>query len=389
MCSIKRSVIAYALFATVGGILAALVLLRPVWLALDLHVPGEPNNKVDFTQPVDSVFYVRNAQIGYHWDANAPTSIWFHPLLVWCIELLPSDIPANCRLWFISVVAAFGAMVITYAYIKEISSARLRPWILLAVPLLPGGLAVATGNAEFPCLLFSSLLILSVVRKSSFCYPLLWGALAVLTKPNALYMVPAVGVYLVDGIIKRDRETVRNSLLGILGITATWLIWIAFVDINTGSFGAYWQSRKVATVPLSSGVFTFLKRAARVLLYASDNGEKLKFATALVIPVVDMWIILVAPLRDEVHRLSIIAGVLAVLSTSFVLNNPNKVVVYSITLPGHITAGLLFLEQSFRKKKAERALERGVRYLSGISYLLFCALIATFFVVGTPLEWYY
>jgi len=383
----------YALIATLGCAFFAFAILKPAWIALDLHVPGEPSTKIDFTQPVDSIFYVRNADWGYRWSVLVPTSVWFHPVVTWGIRSLPALLSSNYRLWLISLLSGFGALIAVYEYIKEISPTRLKASALLLVPLLPGGLSIATGNAELPCLFFTSLLSLSILRGWASYHPLLWGALAILTKPNALYMIPILGVYLTAAVFTRDRKIVQNSLFGIASILAVWLLWILFVDVNAGQLGAYWQVREISSVPLSGGPLTFLQRFARVLVYSSNQGEVLKFVTALAIPLLDMWILLLVPLKSETHRVSILAGILAMVFVMFAINNPNKIIVYATTMPSHFAIGLLFLEQSFGKQAngndLEKPLARLVRLSLGTSYLAFCVLMGLFFIIGTPLEWYY
>jgi hypothetical protein len=383
----------YALIVTLGCAFFAFAILKPAWIALDLHVPGEPSIKVDFTQPVDSIFYVRNADWGYSWSVLAPTSVWFHPGVTWGIRSLPASLLSNYRLWLVSLLSAFGALIAVYEFIKEISPTRLKASALLLVPLLPGGLGIATGNAEFPCLFFTSLLSLSVLRRWSSYHPLLWGALSILMKPNALYMIPILGVYLTSAVFTRDRKIIQNSLLGMASILAVWVLWILYVDMNVGQLGAYWQVRGIASVPLSAGPLTFLQRFARVLVYSPNQSEVLKFVTALAIPLVDMWILLLVPLKSETHRLSIFAGILAMVFVTFIINNPNKIVAYATTMPSHFAIGLLLLEQCFRKKEnngdLEKPLARLVRLSLGLSYLAFCVLMGLFFIVGTPLEWYY
>ncbi|NWG14872.1 MAG: hypothetical protein HXY20_15210 [Acidobacteria bacterium] len=383
----------YSFFTIILCSVLTLAIINFLWTALNLHVPGEPNELIDFTQPVDSIFYVRNAELGYRWDKETPTSLWFHPLVSLGIRLLPSSLPANIRLWLISLLSAFGALIFTYRYTAYISSDSLSPVAaILFMPLIPGVVGVATGNAEFPCLLFNALLLLSVVEERPVYYPILWGALAILTKPNAIYMIPVLGVYLIYAVKSGDWKKKRNSLWGICSIVFVWLVWMIFVDFQVGEFGAYWDVRKISTVPLTAGPLTFLQRATRIFVYGTNEGEMLKFVTALAIPLVDLWIILSIPLKHESHRLSIIAGIVAMILVTFLINNPNKIVVYATTIPGHISIGLLFLQETLinqPKIVSKKWLEGLFRSLAGLSYVTFCVLIIIFYILGTPLEWYY
>lgn len=391
LLSLQRPIF-YSVLAILGCASIAFAVLKPIWTALDLHVPGEPTIKVDFTQPVDSIFYIRNADWGYRWSVSVPTSIWFHPILSWGINALRSYASSNYRLWLISLLSAFGALIVVYEYIREISPIFLSPAALLLVPLLPGGLGIATGNAEVPCLLFTSLLSLSVMQRWKTYHPLLWGALAILTKPNALYMIPILGTYVISAVFAKDRKQAQNGVLGIASLSVVWLLWILYVDMQIGQVGAYWQVREIGSVPLSAGPMTFLQRAARVIVYSSNQGEILKFITALTIPLVDMWLLLVIRLKNEAHRFSILMGIVAMVGITFFINNPNKIIVYATTLPGHFTIGLLFLKQAFGKKAndlLEKPLEKIFRYLAGAVYVAFCVSMVLFFIIGTPLEWYY
>jgi hypothetical protein len=198
---LDRSAVSFSFFTILMSMGFAFFILDPLWKSLDIHVPGEPNVKVDLTQPVDTIFYVRNAELGYRWDTSVPTSLWFHPLLSWSLHLLPRTIPSNYRLWALSNVAAFCSLIVVYRYTNLISLATLHPRTLILVPLLPGCLGITTANAEFPCLLFTSLLLVSVLCRYSYYYPILWGALAILAKPNALYLVLPLGVYLVGAVL--------------------------------------------------------------------------------------------------------------------------------------------------------------------------------------------
>jgi len=384
-----KKIVAYSALTIAGCIIIALLIVHQIWTEMGLHVPGEPNTPVDFTAPVDSIFYIRNAQLGFRWNANTPTSIWFHPLLSWSINRLPTSIPHNYRLWLISLAAAFGSLIVVFYYVQEISPLSLKPRLIFLIPLLPGGIGMITGNAEWLCLFFTSLLAFSVIRKWSTWHPLVWGSLAILTKPNALYMIPALGVYGLYALWAKDRKLLLNSLAGIFSITVVWIVWIVFVDFMAGDFGAYWQARRIATVPLTAGPLSFLERTIKIMAYSRDVGEHLKFTTALIIPILDMWLLMIVPLKNEVERYAILAALLTMVLTTVVLNNPNKIIVYVTTFPGHIAIGLLFIKYTLGSLQNDNLLKNVVRSFLGIGYLLLCLLLAAFFVIGTPLGWYY
>ena len=376
---------------TMALCLALLTLIHPVWTNLDLHVPGEDSSKVTYSTPVDSIFYVRNAARGYIWSTEKPTSLWFHPVLSLIINALPVSRSYENRFWFAGFVFAFGTLIYSFEYVKEVSYAEVAPKLILLVPLLPGGIGIVTGNAEFPCLFFTTLLMLSVLRGGSLLQVSLWAALAILTKPNALYMIPILGVYLVAAVTTHNTRLLRRSATGILVLVIAWLMWILFVDYKVGQLGAYWEVRQIASVPLTAGPLTFLQRTARVMVHGTDTGEKLKFLTALVIPLVDLWLLSFIPLRTESHRYSIFAGILAMLAMTFLINNPNKIIVYITTFPGHVAIGVLFLREAFKSRANEKSVlhNKLLWRAGGVLYILFCLFVVGFYIVGTPLEWYY
>ena len=360
--------------------------INPLWSRLGLHVPGEPGTRVNFTQAVDAVFYVWNAEFGYQWGSQHRLSIWFHPLLPWAINLLPPALPADQRLWLLSLLSGVVALGLVRPLLDHLSREPVDSWLICLAVILPGGLGIATGNPEFPCLVFTTALLLSVLGRGRYIFPFLWGGLAVLAKPNALYMVPVLAVYLIHGWRSRDRRLAINSLAGILGVLLVFLAWMLFVDSRSGEFGAYWAARKIAIVPLE---FSFFERSLRSFLFIRDAALKLRFAGALLVPLVELSLALVVPFKRPVDRAAVIAGIAAVMVSTILLNNPNKVMNYLITLPAHSVTGLLFIRQAFRHEEAERAREGLLRKSAGIAYLSYCALMMVFFVLGTPLRWYY
>jgi len=384
----RKLVLCYAFLTIVWSALLIVFFINPIWVRLDLHVPGETHTKVDFTQLVDSIFYIRNAEFGYRW--NLPTSIWFHPVVAWAIDVMPAFIAPNFRFWILSLLTGIASLVLLDKYIKEISPVNISPWMFLLVPLFPGGLGIATSNAEIPCLVFVTLTLLSVLRKQNWYHPVFWGALAILTKPNAVYAILGIVVYFIWGKVNNDSKMKRNSVLGVLSIILAWAIWFSYVDFRAGNFGAYWLTReKGATMPLVEGVFSFFNNAVRVLLYSKDYGNSLKYLTALAVPMIDIWILQLILLKSEAHRLSMLFSILSILIIAMIVNNPNKIIVYATTIPSHFAIGLLFIRQAFDLKDSGKWIVKLVRVSAGISYLAFCILMAIFYVTGTPLMWYY
>jgi len=382
----KRTVWLAASITVAASVFLMVFTIDPIWTRLGLHVPGAPGALVNFTQPVDAVFYARNAQDGYQWGSRNRTSIWFHPLLVWGVDLLPGRIPANDRLWLISILSGVVALGLAGPLFDHLSKEKLDPPIIGLAAVLPGGLAIATGNAEFPCLVFTTALLLSVLNKDHPVLPLLWGGLAVLAKPNALYMVPILAVYLIHAWPRGDRRVALNSLAGIGALLLTFLGWMLFVDYQSHEPGAYWAARKITIVPLE---FSFLERSLRIFLFSPDAAQKLKFASALFIPLVEAALAVAIPLRRQVDRAAILAGIGAIFLSTVLLNNPNKIMSYMITLPAHLIVSLVFIREAFRYKNPEGKLERITRKSAGVMYLCYCAVMLVFFILGTPLRWYY
>lgn len=367
-----------------------MTVIDPIWQFLGLHVPGEPKTKINFMVPVDAIFYIRNADNGYLWKTNQPTSICFHPLMTWATQWLwPKVIPYNIRFWVLSLVAGLTSTILIYSYSVTIGGIRFDERLLFLLPLLPGGVAIATGNVEFLCLTFTTLLTISIIKSWPKYLPAIFGSLAILAKPNALCMIPVLIVYFLSGFKYQNKQLQRNSFWGFLGILGTWVFWILVVDLNVGHLGAYWQVREYYSKPLDLGALSFLAGLSKIFIHTNNAPEQMRYLTALAIPLVDMWILLALNVK-EVHRLAILAGILGLFFIIFVVNNPNKVIVYSLTTPGHFASGLLFLRQAFSPYSLEEGmLRRAIRNVAGIVYILFCFCMAIFFILGTPLEWYY
>lgn len=378
-----------ALFVVGGAVLFTIGILDPLWTSLNLTVPGEPHFKANFTNLVDSIFYVRNVEEGYQWMVHPPTSIWFHPLLVWLLEIMPLKADGSQRFWILSLGFAYGALLVCYRYTNRIIETPLRAEMLYFVPLLPGGIGIATGNAEFPCLFFTGLLSLSIIERWSYYQTVLWGALAILTKPNALYMLPFLAVYVGYATLRQDKVRLTASLLGLGSLCGTWVLWIWYVDSNVGYLGAYWDAREIASVPLTQGMFSFLYRVASAVVYG-DIGEKLKFTTALIVPLVDMWLLQMIHLKREEDRTAILLSLVGILLLTFMINNPNKIIVYATTIPGHIAIGLIFLKQMLFSMNTDVPLRIvRLKQLAGFSYIGYCIALILFYIWGTPYAWYY
>lgn len=362
----------------------------PFWRESGLHVPGE-DTLISHQVAVDSMFYVRNADRGFLWSSDEPTSLWFHPLMTWLIRIAIWEPDSQARLWFLTQLSVFFGLLLTLYYARTIGSVDLPWYSVLLVPLLPGGLGMVAGNVEWLCLLLAALLLLSILRKWPYWLVILSAAAAILAKPNALYLVPALAVYALFGLKNHKPSLAVAALLGLGSLLITWLIWMVVVDLRAGEIGAYWGVRSIASVPRHHGPFSLIYRATWYFANTVDNGEKLRYFSALAIPLVQLAITIVAPIRNEAHRLSIVGSIFALLFITFFINNPNKIVVYCMTYPGHFASSLLFLHAAFgrggqRDEKLNRVL---VRWAAGASYLAFCVTMVVFYILGTPTEWYY
>ena len=370
--------------------LIGILVLNPIWQTYGIHVPGEPNTKVDFTYPVDSIFYIRNAEFGYRWSAKAPTSIWFHPVISWLIEIMPNAIPANWRYYFISIVSAPFALYFVCRYAQKTLEVNISPKFIPLSIFISGGLNMAVGNAESPSLLFNTLVILSVLEQYPIFVSLLFGVIAILIKPNALYMLAPLAIYGIYDLIGKDYKNALRSLIIGLGILVTWGVWILYVDVMSGQAGAYWQAREIATVPLYAGFLTLIYRMAESIVQG-NIGEILKYTTAFLIPLVDLWLVLLAPFRSEKHRLASISGLIALLLISFATSNPNKIFVYAMTLPSHLLIGWVVLQLGFQSLSNQDSFSKRRNLLIRTAFWMYVLVsigMTIFFVIGTPLGWY-
>jgi hypothetical protein len=370
--------------------LLGLLFLNPIWKSYGIHVPNELNTKVDFTYPLDSIFYIRNAEIGYRWSIKNPTSIWFHPIISWLIQLMPKAIPANWRYYLISIFSAPLALLCIFRYAQNVLKIRINPKLLPLTILIPGGLNMAVGNAESLSLLFNTLIMLSVVEQYPMMTCFIIGITAILIKPNAIYMLIPLLIYGFCDLIVKDYKKALRALIVILGIMVSWSSWILYVDLMSGQFGVYWKAREIATIPLYAGFLTILYRMAEVI-FLGNIGEILKYATAFLISFTDLWLVLLVPFRSEKHRIACISSLITILFISFITSNPNKVFIYFMTLPSHILIGWVVMqlgyESIFKKGSFSEKSSISVNIALGI-YILISIGMVVFFVVGTPLGWY-
>jgi hypothetical protein len=378
-------------FMSGGTVLLAIfigaTILNPLWEKI--AIPGLFPKYIlpPITAPIDGIYYLFNAERGYNWGNLDPLSLWFHPLLSFLLRIVPSSLPLNYLFWFMSILFAIASLLLILRLSNYFSGDHnISPMLLPICLAVPGGLVIATGNAEIPCLFFNTALLLSVLVWRKWWLTILFAACAILTKPNGLYMVPVLLIYLVNGINTRDKSTYLQAIIGIFAILFCWLAWIWIVDWKTQIPGAYWQVRLAQKYYLGAGDYKiFYRNLFSSFLYDHDIRNQIRYSSALIIPLVNFIIIGLIPLTNEVHRYAMAAGNLAMLGMALFLGNPNKIIVYSTTLPGYFISHMLLfsmINNSMWQKKTDRV----ILYIVYSVYLLAGLAI---FIFGTPLRWYH
>lgn len=382
----EQKICLYSLLTVTVAIVIGITLLNPLWASYS--PPFEiPKVLPAITAPVDGPFYLWNAEYGYRWDTQDPLSLWFHPLMSWLVMIMPAWLPNNIWFWLISISFGVGSLILTYqlAFIlipTDNLSTKLIPLTLLAV----GGLGLATGNAEIPTLFFATALLLSILHWQIWWLTLSCAALAILTKPNALYLIPVMAVYFVSGALKRDMALWGHAFLGMVALLLTWIAWMGIVDWSVGQSGVYWHTRELFREYVAGDPWNFFRELAFAFLYGDDVREQVRYCTAIIIPVVNLWIIGLITLSNEYHRYALAAGNLAMLAIALYTGNPNKMIVYTTTLPGYFATHLLFVRVLELKISSPR---QPIYFLMGVFYLIYCLVMLVIYVLGTPLGWYY
>jgi hypothetical protein len=376
----------YSLLTVLIAIIVGVTLLNPLWA---IHSPPFDIPKVlpAITAPVDGPFYLWNAEYGYQWDNGSPLSLWFHPLMSWLVMIMPAWLPNNMWFWLISVFFAVGAVILTHQLAAVLAPsvslpARFLPLVLLAV----GGLGLATGNAEIPTLFFATALLLSILHWQVWWLTAIFAALAILTKPNALYLIPIMGVYFVFGVLTRDTLLWRQAFWGMVTLIITWIAWMLLVDYNSGQIGTYWNTRLTARQYVAGDAWNFFRQLVISFILSDDVREQIRYSTALIIPLVSIWTLGVIPFSNEIHRYAAAIGYLSMMIIALIYGNPNKIIVYVTTLPSHFVVHLLFIRELWLRSIS---LQHPVYPATGMLYLIYCLAMLAIYVFGTPLGWYY
>ena len=375
------SLLTIAIALTVG-----IVVLNLLWAN---YSPPFPMPKVlpAITAPVDGPFYLLNAEHGYDWNPNDRLSLWFHPLMSYLVRFMPSWFPSNIWFWLISVTFAIGSILLTAQLTSIVGTLKGVPYMLLPLILLaPGGLEIATGNAEIPTLFFALGLLLSVLQWQKWWLTILFAGLAILTKPNALYMVPVLLVYFISGLFERNNKLWVQALIGILALLIVWVMWIWYVDWKTRVPGTYWSLRELSSLYEAQDAPGFLDHLARSFLDGNDIQDQLRYSVALIIPIANLWMVGFIPMLRERDRNAIVAGNLAMLAIALFMGNPNKIIVYTTTLPGNFVMHILFIEKLLTRGSFSNSF---LRFGIAALYATYCIAMLIFYMLGTPLGWYY
>src|SRR5205823_8757684 len=138
--------------------------------------------------------------------------------------------------------------------------------------------------------------------------------------------------YFASCVLERHTMLWVQALIGVTTLLIVWMAWIWFVDWKTGTPGTYWSLRTLTSQYAAYDARGFFDHLARSFLYSSDIRERIRYSTALIIPIVNLWIIGLTPLRRERDRYAMAAGNLTMLAIALYMGNPNKIIVYATTL---------------------------------------------------------
>lgn len=386
--SLKASTQRYALslLTVIIAVIIGLAVLNPIWANLS---PPFPILRVSppITAPVDGPYYLKNVNPGYQWNSHQEASLWYHPLLPSILAILPSWLPLNIWFWLLSIFFSFVSLLLLFEIISIYTdNVSASPVLLLLTLLLPAGLEMATGNPEIPTLFFASLVLLSVIKWQNWRVTALAAVAAILTKPNALYMIPILVVYGYAGYRERNRKLLLNSAVGVFTILVTWVGWIAFVDWKSNSWGAYWQARKAFANYVAGDPTSFFLELARSYRHALECRDRIRYSTALMIPLVNLWVIAFTPLPRDIHRYALAAGNLGMMGLALWQGNPNKMIVYSTTLPGYFAVHIIFIQSRLCRTSLAK---NGRNLLTNVLYVLYLIFMGIVYIIGTPCGWYY
>ena len=379
-----RLCLAVALTVSLAVVLGWFV-LNPLWDSRSAPFPM-PKVTPAIMAPVDGPFYVQNASQGYEWKDSDGPSLWFHPLMSVLPLALTHWLSTKAAFWAVSLLFSLVAAFVTVSVLRAYGASLTgREYLLAAILAAPGGLGLATGNAEIPTLVFSSALLLLVIKGRRPWLVATVALLAILTKPNALYMVPVLLVYLLWALRLRDRRTIWSSAAGIAGVVGGWLLWMVIVDIQAGQFGTYLSARAATGSYSLTNIWRFFEQTAHGLLGDGGLRDGMRFGSALVVPLASIWAIGAAKFSEERHRYAAASGVAAMFGLAVLQSNPNKLLVYATTLPAHFPVHLMAIQALVLNHGRMTV----ARVTGSFLYLGYCGLMILVYVYGTPSGWYY
>lgn len=376
----------YTFFTIFLAMIIGVFFLNPIW---SNYSPPFQIIRIypAITAPVDGPFYLMNAEIGYRWDPNDFLSIWFHPLLSFLVSVMPKILQSKIWFWILSILAAIVSIFLLIEISKVYNKNNVvSPYLIPFILLIPGGLSIATGNPEIPTLLFTSLLLLSILIYQKWWLTITFAVLGILTKPNALYMVPILSVYFFSGLLSKENKLWEQSLLGIISILVGWSAWILIVDWHVGEIGSYWGAREIANNFVAGNPTKFFLSLVNSFVNTGNLRDQIRYSSALLIPLLNIWFISIVPFSKETHRIAISVGNISMLFIAILFGNPNKIIVYTTTIPGYFYVYLMMFSNLLNINWIRKPLNK---FVIAPIFILFCASMLLIYVLGTPLGWYY
>ncbi len=374
-----------AVIVAIAAFIIAVVVIEPCWRAATPPFPM-PLSKIRVAAPLDGPFYVQNGLAGFRWTRASPDSLWFHPLLSLGVKGISAVVNGEIAFWILTLLCGALAVPVLLMLAPELFPQRWNPWVGLLFLVTPGGLSLGVGNPEVPTLLFLSVLLLLVLRPTgSIVLICIVAGLAVLTKPTAMLVVPSLVVYFIGGTRRRDRGLAVRSAAGIVTLCCTFCLWVLFVGLKSHDPGAYWAARRTYQGYVPGDAMHFFVVARQAVRWQLGTREAIRFGTALLVPVITLWVALAVPVRDRVHRLAFMASVCTLLAYVIGTGNPNKAFLYLLVLPFQPLFYTAFL--TVRAPVGSRGTP--LLTIAKVGCLAYCGALAAIFVLGMPRAWFY
>ena len=177
-----------------------------------------------------------------------------------------------------------------------------------------------------------------------------------------------------------------HSALGILLILITWLGWVLFVGWKTGNIWSYWDARKIARNFVAGDSFSFFIELINSFLYSRNLRDQIRYSSALLIPIFNMWFIGALSFSNESHQFGLAIGNTAMLLIALIFGNPNKIIVYTTTIPGYFYIGLKMFQQITSREWLSNPFNK---FFTTPLFLIYCSSMLVVYIIDTPLGWYY